>query len=313
MGNLTTRREVLIGMKPAPDTREATVLLDSPKVAALFEKARIAAGGDPIISTIVAPERRGFEWMQVAVPALAMLCVLTWWLYRGSRSPAIALTSPAGVCRENPVIGSTCLYNGDFFLRDNLDSLRLIDWMKGKNPAAAAGLQSREPRIGYAVLGNFLTLCFSSYFALAALNIIVLALGAWLVANATEILFAGDTKAALAAACFVFSVAATTQIGDFSPHLLGMTLFYAWTFLLLRMEIEGTLLSWRSNNRTLGVAGFLVTCGAGSDHRAGGVRGVRAQAEKIRLSPDASVGVVAAAVGPAGGARSFGFRNALRA
>ena len=208
------------GEKPATRLREATALLDSPQITALFEKVRAAALRRRPGRSRTGPPRTG-RGTRLATVAIAVLALLTWWCYGGSRSPWMRLTLPGGTRSANVVAGETSLYNGDFFHNESLVALEQLDLLKGNGETLAGKIAVEDPHIGYAVFGNLFTVGLSSPYALWVFNLVLYGLCAWLVMRLTEALFADRTKANLAAALFVLSIAATVHVGDLSPHLLA--------------------------------------------------------------------------------------------
>ncbi|HUE15126.1 MAG TPA: hypothetical protein VMR25_13230 [Planctomycetaceae bacterium] len=225
------------GEKPATRLREATALLDSPQITAMFEKVRTAVATPPPEPSPTALPRTG-RGSRLAAAGIAVVALLTWWCYGGSASPWMRLTLPGGARSANVVAGETSLYNGDFFHNESLVALRQLDMLKGSGETLAGKIAVADPHIGYAVLGDLFTVGLNSPYALWAFNLVLYGLCALLVARLTNTLFADGAKAQLAAALFVLSIAATVHVGDLSPHLLTIAFSYLWTLLLLRIELE---------------------------------------------------------------------------
>jgi hypothetical protein len=220
------------GAKPANRLRETTALLDSPQITAMFEKVRAA-----VAPPAPQPRRIG-QGTQFARVGIAVLVMLTWWCYGGSRSPWMRLTLPGGTHSANAVTGQTSLYNGDFYHNENLVALEQLDLLKGNGATLDRKIAGDDPHIGYAVFGNLFTVGLSSPYALWVFNLVLYGLCAWLVSRLTDTLFGDRTKSLLAAALFVSSIAATAHVGDLSPHLLAIAFFYLWTFVLLKLELD---------------------------------------------------------------------------
>lgn len=231
------------GEKPANRLREATALLDSPQITAMFEKVRTAV--EPQASEPPGTQPQGASpspagrTIRFARLGIAVAILATWWSSGGVSSASLRLTLPGGVRSDNVVTGQTSLYNGDFFHNHNLPALGQLDLLKGNRDTLGAITTVDDPHIGYASLGNLFTVGLSSPYALWALNLALYALCAWLVARLTERLFGDRTKSTLAAGLFVLSISATLHVGDLSPLLLAIAFFFAWTLLLLRIELEG--------------------------------------------------------------------------
>lgn len=230
------------GEKPATRLREATALLDSPQITAMFEKVRTAvAPAAPEPSRTGAPPRqppRTGRAARFATASIAILALLTWWCYGGSRSPSMRLTLPEGTRAANVIAGETSLYNGDFFLNENLVALKQLDLLKGNGESLAGKITVEDPHVGYAVLGNLFTVGLSAPYALWVFNLLLYGLCTWLVMRLTDALFGDRAKSQLAAALFVLSIAATVHVGDLSPHLLAIAFAYLWALLLVRIELE---------------------------------------------------------------------------
>ncbi len=113
------------GEKPANRLREVTALLDSPEISALFDKVRTAVEPPPPeVTPTEPPLARKKGGVRLATPAIAVLVLLVWCCYGGTRSPWMRLTLPGGVHSANEVAGDTSLYNGDFFSNESLAALR---------------------------------------------------------------------------------------------------------------------------------------------------------------------------------------------
>jgi hypothetical protein len=225
------------GEKPANRLREATALLDSPQISAMFEKVRATVAPPPPEPPPVEPPRIDRR-PRYATAGLVVLVLATWWCYGPSRSPAMRLTLPGGARSGSIVAGEQSLYNGDFFQNENLVALKQLDLLKGNGDSPTEKIAVGDQPIGYAVLSNLFTVGLSSPYALWGLNLAAYALCAWLVARLTGALFDDPIKSKLAAALFVLSIAATVHVGELNPHLLAIAFCYLWTFLLLRIELE---------------------------------------------------------------------------
>jgi hypothetical protein len=230
------------GEKPANRLREVTALLDSPEISALFDKVRTAVEPPPPEMPPADPplakplQKKG--GVRLATPAIAVLVLLVWCCYGGTRSPWMRLTLPGGVHSANVVAGDTSLYNGDFFSNESLAALRQLDLFKGTETNLRGPIALADPHVGYAVLSNLFTVGLNSPYALRVFNLVLFALCVWLVKRLTDRLFEDRAKSQLATALFALSIAATAHVGDLSPNFLAMALYYLWTLLLVQIEVR---------------------------------------------------------------------------
>ena len=224
-------------LTPAKRKAQALALLESPQISALFEKVRLASD----------PPREPSPRKKSPLPAaigIGILCTLAWWCFGGLRSGALRATLPGGSQAANSAIGDTCLYRGDFYPNSGIETLRQLHILKtGVNDVAGPGLASRG--IAFAVLANWFTVAFDSYYAPLALNLVLCWMCAWLVARTTGVLFGDRAKSLFAATCFSVSIVATMSVGEIGPRLLGLCFCYLWTMLLISKEAEDAPLGWR--------------------------------------------------------------------
>lgn len=249
-------------MKPEKRSPGSAALLDSPQVAALFEKARAAAEGraaDPTIGVqapppMPVPERRMVRWRRASAFGLFLACLATWWCYGGSRSAALRMALPGGINGANPVTAELCLLHGDFHRAENLEPLRQLGLIKGNHSQPTQSVTIHDPHLAYAVLGNLFTIALNAYEAFWSANLALYLGCALLVARTARALFDDWAKAQLAAALFVLSIAGTVQVGNLSPHLLGIAFYFLWTHLLLRIDVGDRPIEW---GQTIGLSALL--------------------------------------------------------
>jgi hypothetical protein len=224
-------------LTPAKRKAQALALLESPQISALFEKVRLASD----------PPREPAPRKKNPLPAaigIGILCTLAWWCFGGLRSGALRATLPGGSHAANSASGDTCLYRGDFYPNSGIQTLRQLHILKtGANDVAGPGLASRG--IAFAVLANWFTVAFDSYYAPLAFNLVLCWICAWLVARTTGVLFRDRTKSVLAATCFSLSIVATSSVGEIGPRLLGLCFCYLWTMLLVSKDADDAPLGWR--------------------------------------------------------------------
>jgi hypothetical protein len=224
-------------LTPAKRKAQALALLESPQISALFEKVRLASDPTP------EPSLRKKSPLPAAI-GIGILCTLAWWCFGGLRSGALRATLPGGSQAANSAIGDACLYRGDFYPNSGIETLRQLHILKtGVNDVAGPGLASRG--IAFAVLANWFTVAFDSYYAPLALNLVLCWMCAWLVARTTGVLFGDRAKSLFAATCFSLSIVATSSVGESGPRLLGLCFCYLWTMLLVSKDAEDAPLGWR--------------------------------------------------------------------
>ena len=168
------------------------------------------------------------------------MILATAWIYGPAQTPTFRTTLPGGAQADTVIAGEMHLYNGDFFGNQDLAALNQLDLLKEtNNQRPATTLPQDAEHIGYAALGNLLTVGLNAPYALWLLNLAAYAFCAWQVARLTQTLFGDAAKSKLAAALYVLSVAVTVQVGQLGPQLLAVALSFAWIALLMRMELDG--------------------------------------------------------------------------
>src|SRR5580658_1608920 len=112
--------------RPVNRLREATALLDSPQISALFDKVRATVNTSPEPPPeetpdepqAVAPPRAGIATTggpRFAAAAIGLVILATAWIYGPAHPPTFRLTLPGGARADAVIAGDTHLYNGDFF------------------------------------------------------------------------------------------------------------------------------------------------------------------------------------------------------
>jgi hypothetical protein len=244
--------------RPVNRLREATALLDSPQISAMFDKVRATVTAPPEQQPAEPPAAAPIATTRsprFAAAGIGLVILATAGIYGPGQTPTFRTTLPGGVQADAVIAGDMHLYNGDFFGNQDLTALSQLDLLKAKNNhrPAAASAQNAE-HIGYAALGNLFTVGLNAPYALWLLNLAAYAFCAWQVARLTQTLFDDAAKAKLAAALYVLSIAATVQVGQLSPQLLVVALNFAWIVLLARMELDGKPLK---GSTLFGLSAFL--------------------------------------------------------
>jgi hypothetical protein len=228
--------------RPANRLREATALLDSPQISAMFDKVRATvapAPEPPPQLPVLEPPKTGRN-PQLATAVIVLVMLATAWCYGPARTPTLRLTLPGGAQADTVVAGNMHLYNGDFVRDRDLAALSQLDLLKATNmrqPAAVMPLDVGH--IGYAALGNLFTVGLNAPYALWAFNLAIYGCCVWQVARLTQTLFGDRAKTQLAAALYVLSIGATVQVGQLNPQLLSVALSFVWISLLVQIELAG--------------------------------------------------------------------------
>ncbi len=256
-----TQRAVMpkVADRPANRLREATALLDSPQISAMFDKVRATVAPPP--ETPPQPEPPALETPKtarsprLANAAIVLVMLATAWCYGPGRTPTLRLSLPGGARADAVVAGDMHLYNGDFVRDQDLAALNQVDLLKATNtrPPAVAMVPDVE-HIGYPALGNLFTVGLNAPYALWVFNLVIYAFCAWQVARLTQTLFGDRAKSQLAAALYVLSIAATVQVGQLSPGLLSVALSFLWTSLLVQNDLAGRPLT---GTRLFGLSALL--------------------------------------------------------
>jgi hypothetical protein len=228
--------------RPANRLREATALLDSPQISAMFDKVRATVAPPPEPPPQLQPPAleptQTARSPRLAAAGIVLVMLATASCYGPGRTPTLRLSLPGGARADSVVAGDMHLYNGDFFSNQDLATLNQLDLLKATatRPPTVAMFSEIE-HIGYAALGNLFTVGLNAPYALWVFNLAIYAFCAWQVARLTQTLFGDRVKSQLAAALYVLSIAATVQVGQLSPQLLSVALSFLWISLLVQSEV----------------------------------------------------------------------------